>query len=299
AAALGAVARGDFAQARDQCQAALAHIRRFGTRFAWETSTAQSFLALSRFYLGETAALRDELPRLLNEAARRGDHLLDAMLYGGAGTLLLLLEDRPELAAQQLARVRRSFPQGSPLLQNALLTLSACMRDAYRGDAEAVYQLASTELPVLQRAGLLRMPLLGMGVWFMLGTSALALSRTRPAESRQLRRRAQQAAAQIARVPALPAAAMHLCLRALLSLQRGHTPTAQRDLDAAAAQFRGLGMRPFALAAQRLRHALGPPDRSARQVQHAEQQLAELGAVRPERLANLLLPSFGAERRGP
>jgi hypothetical protein len=297
AAAMGAVARGEFQRARDDCQAALRFIRRFGTRFAWEAVSAHSFLALSRFYLGELATLRTELPALLEAAPRRGDLLLDAMLHGGAGTALYLADDRPELAEAELARVRAAFPRGTATLQNAMLTLATCMLYGYRDDAEAAYQLASAELPVLQRAGFLYMPPVALGLWFTLAASALCLSRGDDARARRARSVARRAGARIARVPSTTAPAFAAAWRALTARADGALSSAQAALAESQRLFERCGLALFALAMQRQAGLWRGGEAGALAVREADAALAQRGVVRPERFVKLLLPTFSESER--
>jgi hypothetical protein len=88
---------------------------------------------------------------------------------------------------------------------------------------------------------------------------------------------------------------MHLCLRALICVHQGQAREAHARLGDAAIRFRALRMLPFALIAERAQAGLATDAGGARAVQRADRALAELGVARPDRFANLLFPSFGAE----
>ena len=69
---------------RDRCSGAV-----------WELGTVRSFALQSLFFLGEVAALRGRLERLLAEAVNRGDRLSEADFSNFGGTLARLGSDDP------------------------------------------------------------------------------------------------------------------------------------------------------------------------------------------------------------
>ena len=287
ATGMAATSRGAFDEGRGHCLQALSHTRVHGARWDWERSTAHVFLTLARFYLGDIRCLARKTPPVIQDAWDRGNRYLVASLTG-AGIAAWLARDQIAEAEFQLDRASAAWPPGTYLMQHAMLALARCQVRGYQGQWQQARAIALRQLPALRRAGLLKVPLIGLGTWLTIGIGAVQnLRGGAPAALHEVR----TACRHLGRLPFRPAAAFVSVLKAVVECARGDSLGAEQWLSRSAAQFEKENMVLYAAAARRARGLLSVDRACQNDVDGAELLFHAEGIVDVPAFAAMLVPT--------
>ncbi|MBA3539607.1 MAG: hypothetical protein H0T79_08245, partial [Deltaproteobacteria bacterium] len=283
---LAAHMSGRWPEARTQLEAGLDTLREHGAGVRWELDMGESYWLATLFYLGEWREMARLVQLHLRDAIERGDGFAQQGLRTGRTNLAWLMVDRPDEAIEQLAiAVRWLGPSYS--LSHAHTAMAHATVDLYRGDPTSAARRIEDALPRIEKLGLLRFQLPRIELTILRARIALAdQSRAVPDRASELRvlldSLVNEGAAWVTGVAGL--------LRAAGLVMQDKYELAIPVLDVAELQLEAAGMPGYVhLARLRRGELLGGPTGAA-QAAAARDFLNDLGAVAPDRLAQLLVP---------
>jgi hypothetical protein len=292
---------GDLNEAAAVCDRAAVLFTERCTGAAWELDTCHAFAFWARFLSGRLSELREEFPRLVTEAQRRGDRLAEANFTTYGGPFVFLARDRPDEAATALADVMGQWSQQDFHVQH-FTTLSAhAFVNLYREDGLAAWSQLERQWKALEASFLLQVEIVRIYLIAQRANCALAaadaLARGATVANTRwtvpaLEREAARAASRLERERADYAKPLAQIVRAALDARAGREGAAIRLLEQAVATLDALQLRLVAAAA---RYQLGALRGDAAGREHmalAEQWMSTQGIDRPERIASIFAAGF-------
>jgi len=255
---------------------------------SYETANAAVQYFSSLFYMGDYSRLTRELQPLLREAAERGEHLTPVTLQAFV-TLVLLTQDEPEAARQQVERGMAVWTTIEVDVRLAAGQFAHAQVDLYEGNGAAAYRRADQDWCRMMALPVMRLAYLRARAFTVHGLAALAACRSGSPERRLVRVAARDARGLRAmRMPWTCALARVLDIG--VALATGDRTQGLAQLERAHAELAAAGM---SLHAALARRRLGERDggaAGARVVAEADAWLAAQGVRAPERLARLFMP---------
>jgi hypothetical protein len=284
-----ALSRGQWQRARGHIQSAMATWRDRCTGVVGDIAGAAPHAQCCAFFLGDFTSLARTTPELLEEARRRDDVKIEAMLlaYGVAG---LLSSGGVDAVRRQLAEAKQRR-RSQPRLQapDAALIQGECLRALYQREPERGLQTVLEAWPAIRRAMMLRFQMFAATIHYLMGGAALAASTRRGANYPALKH-ARSAARALGRNRMPHAPAFRNVLAAGLALHHGDQEVALRRLRAAELLFDACDMSAHAAATSRRFGELVGGDAGAERVRVADEALTARGVRDPERFVELLVP---------
>ncbi|HET6878726.1 MAG TPA: AAA family ATPase [Pirellulales bacterium] len=287
---------GDWREAHEICDRAVALFTEGCTGAAWELDTSQAFAYWSLFWLGKFAEIQDRFPRLVNEAHERGDRLAAANFATFGGPFVFLSQDDPQAAGEALDGAMGVWSQQDFHVQH-FTTLSARTYVAlYRGHAADAWRHLLGEWSRLRASFLLNVECVRIFMRHLRSSCALAAaedSQTPASQLAELEREAGRDARRLERERPRYARPLAMLIRAALAARSGQ-PEAAADLLAGAISLldsHQLGI--YAAAARYRRGQLLGGEQGDALVQQATDWMREQRILRPERIAALFAPGFG------
>jgi serine/threonine protein kinase len=250
----------------------------------WELTNAQVYALSTLGYMGDLPRMGEQLPARVREAEDRGNLYMINWLAAGVSTYLLLARDQVAGAHAQTDEAHRRWSHPGFHVQHYFILWAQCQVALYSGDADHGLELVQQKWKALARSQLLRVQYVRAQALHLRGRCILASSRHHKDLSRlgEVERYARRIAGEDTNFTTGLASA----LRAAVHAQRGRKSGVIDELERAERCFRAGHMRLFASAsAYQLARAL---DDSAR-VAAAEAELAALGVIRPDHMADALI----------
>jgi len=250
----------------------------------FDVVTVQAYVHSALVYRGRLRDLEARIPALLDDARARGDrYALSVVRLTDAG-MLALARDEPERAEQDAA-VESRPSEDAAFTANDYIRLQIQTHVAlYRGDGARALGLVDRAWPALSRAGYLRLECIATILRQLRARAALAAGEPGLAgtEARILER------TKLPHVPGMAAA-----IRAGVARAAGDAARARAELERAVDAFSAAGMDLHAACARRkLGETLGGASGAAL-VARADAWLAQEGVVRPDALAEVVVPGIG------
>jgi hypothetical protein len=259
----------------------------------WEITSTRMFRSCSLWFLGDYAALAESLPKIVEDAERRGELLASVTASTGMFVCAWLRNDDVEAAQRLQRRARERWPAFSYDLQHCFMLLGESVIDFYRGEHRAPWQRFAAESSQLERAPSMRIRF--VRVLLVAARVGAALLAARSADSERARgallRQAQRGVHEIERVASPLRAAYAPLLRATLASARGARAAAEHELEAAIAASDALGLGMLAAAARRRLGELRGGDAGAELVARADAAMRGQGIVHPARMTAALAPA--------
>lgn len=287
AAGMVACSRGEWRRAQRRLARAEEQLRENRVGVVWELDTVRQFGALALLHLGRWQELFVGLPRLLEQARAQGDVYLEVHLHQWVASLRDLIEDRPEVAQQALDQTAGGWSRQGFHYQHFGRLVAEARVALYTGDAQLAWDLVEQAWPDLAGSMIQRIEMVLVQSWDLRGRCALAAA----AESRDRRTRrrllaeAEKAVRRIGAARSSWAQALQQSILAGIRLESGDREAARRHLEAAEPAFAASEMIVHA-GIVRLRLA----KLTGRGYDLADAELRDLGLVRPEGMAAILLP---------
>jgi serine/threonine protein kinase/tetratricopeptide (TPR) repeat protein len=286
AAGMVACSRGEWRRAQRRLARAEDQLRENRVGVAWELDTVRQFGALAALHLGRWQELFTDLPRLLELARQQGDVYLEVHLHQWVESLRDLVEDRPEEAQQALDRTAGGWSRQGFHYQHFGRLMAETRVALYTGDGQLAWDLLEQAWPDLVRSMIQRIEMVLVQSWDLRGRCALAaaVAARGPARKRLLAE-AEKAVRRIGAARSSWAQALQEALSAGISLERGNREGARRHLEASEPAFAASEMS-LHLGVVRLRLA----KLTGQGYELADAELRDLGLVRPEGMAAILVP---------
>ena len=259
----------------------------------WEIETAHMYRLAAMQRLGRLAELREVLPDLLTLARQRGDLHGEAHFRLGIVAQPALLDGQPVQAEQDVIETLDRWGQRDFDLQHSYALLARMNYSLYRGRGELALRHAAERLPQLQRALLLRVPLVAVDFHDARARAALRVCQQGAggrAELRLLRASLKSLRSLRLDWPSALADAV----QAQVHWLQGSREVAAQGLAAAAARLRSLEM-PLLAAAAELRVALMKGNADAAEAARAELRAQTIHD--PDAWARMLVPGGPPDER--
>jgi hypothetical protein len=266
------------------------------TGVAWELAATHVYSLRTLVFLGRVRELKDRLPRLLKEAAERGDLFEETSLRVRHAYIVDLMADRPERARAELRAATSHWSRHAFYLQHYFCLVSETEISLYSGSGSPAWAGLLRQWGDLSRSMLLRASqLFRIEARHLRGRCAVAAAERRDlsAPSRErLLRVAARTARQIRRERAPWSDPLAVLLRAGVASLRGERKEALADLEAAAVGFDAAKMALYAAATRRCRGLLLATDDGRELAASAESWMRREGIQNPERMTAMLAPGL-------
>jgi tRNA A-37 threonylcarbamoyl transferase component Bud32/tetratricopeptide (TPR) repeat protein len=179
-ASRGAVATniGRWKEVCESCRRAEEIFRRQCPGAVWELDTARGYDMAARTHMGEIGELSGRLPAILQDARQRDDRYLISLLGAYSMTVVLLAQDNPQQAQQELNQIRQQSSQKGFHLQHHAAFLGQVLIALYRGDGAAAMAIVAEHVPAYRKSLLWYIQHLRIDVLQYHARSALAAAAT-------------------------------------------------------------------------------------------------------------------------
>jgi hypothetical protein len=298
---VAAVTRGEWALASELGAIAERLLRNTRREMAWERALNDSMLVTAALFRGDWERLVSQavqLPRLVDEARRRGDvHTLQLHLNGVH--LGHFVRDRPDACDELYGEVFSYLPAGY-YLPHFLYLLARADTALYRGDSAAARSSIEGDWPALSRSFMLRVPHLAVLAFHLRGRVAVAAASHEPAASQQLCLEALAAARHLDRTHVSWAPGLAAATRAGAETLAGRRDGALDQLAAATRILERHGMAHLVAACRYRRSQLMTGAESHALRGMADAWARRVGIVNMARVCAVLVPgNWGASPDGP
>lgn len=286
AAGMVACSRGEWRRAQRRLARAEDQLRENRVGVAWEVDTVRQFSALAQLHLGRWREIFADLPRLLELARQQGDVYLEVHLHQWVESLRDVVEDRPQEAQRVLDSTAGGWSRQGFHYQHFGRLLAEARVALYTGDAQLAWDLVEQAWPDLARSMIQRIEMVLVQSWDLRGRCALAAATlAQGREKKRLLREAEKATRRLGVARSSWARALQDALWASIRLEQGDREQARFHLEAAEPAFAASEMIVHVgVVRLRLAQLLG------RGYDLADAELRDLGLVRPEGMAAILLP---------
>lgn len=263
------------------------------TGVTWELDFARSMLARCLAELGRWREQSEKLEHWLEDAKERGDDYFGATLRVFYGHHHWIRPDAPERARAEIAEAARLWPSEEFNAQRLAARVAAAQLDLYVGRAEAAFAEARR-----LRRELRVSPLRLHQVSTIMARSAVGAGAIAWAECQRDRRAllevARAEAGALLRIPTDYTASSAELLLAAADRLSGDEQGARRHLEAGVRLASRCGREMLVAAGRRKLGGLLGGDGGRALVREADQAMEAQGIERPERVAAMLVPGFGA-----
>jgi eukaryotic-like serine/threonine-protein kinase len=262
---------------------------------AWELSSFQFFHIYSLAFLGKTRELCARVPESLRHAEERGD------LYGAAANrlalanLVWLCADDPDEARRQVAQAIAQWSRNFFQVEHFWELLAEGQADLYLGDGAAAWKRVSAAWPALSSSLLLRVQLTRIEGWQLRARAALAAALKLTGDERaELLASAQKDARKILGEKMAWSTPLGHLIEAGLAAVENNPSRAIAALERAIPLLEAAHMALYAHAARR---QLGRLRHDDDLVAAADFAMVEEAIVKPERMADMLVPGLDPATR--
>jgi hypothetical protein len=296
---------GDFRASARELDAAERYLLDHCHGVVWELATVRSFLCFSLRILGELEQLAERYDRYTADAQRTGDRHTAANLQTYQ-SIVWLVRDDPDRAAQALEGILDAWPAEMYLVQHFFHLYARCEQALYRGEPESAWRQVEQEDARLGDSGLLKVSGIRLEHARIRGRCAVALAATRPrAQRAALLKEARRCVRRLRRGEHESGRAWGTLIEAAIAwlerpdpqggLAANANAAARRALEQAVAKAESAGTRTLAAAGRRRLGELLGDERGAGPLQEADGWLASQGVVDPVRFTACIAPGFDDE----
>jgi hypothetical protein len=281
---------GDLSVAIGKMEAVEQTLREKCRNVNWELSAAVSMPIDARLRLGRWAELSRRLPGTLAEARHTGNRYVHGFAVFTRATALLLAEDRPGEAQDEIRDFYPSPALSQPTIQDWWGHHGRVVPLLYQGEPEAALAALDAHWRAVQLSGLPMVRLLATTMYFVRGVAALQVAeRSSGLRKRWLLWRAGRYVRALRGLQNQSGEAMGLLLDAsrLAALGSDRAPERFERAEKAADASRH---RLLAASARRKRGLLLGGDAGKQLIAEADKVLAAEGCVKPEKIARLYAP---------
>jgi tetratricopeptide (TPR) repeat protein len=147
---------GRWQNAQELLEKAEGILREHCTGVAWELDNAQFYALRSLVFMGRFAELSRRLPSHLRDSQLRGDLYAETNLRTRVSYHVLLAQDRPEKARQEIREMLARWSHRGYHLQHYFDLFGQAEIDLYEGKTRAAWERVASGWPKLQRSMLRR-----------------------------------------------------------------------------------------------------------------------------------------------
>jgi hypothetical protein len=260
---------------------------------SWERSMMNIQTHWSMFYLGELAEMTRRMPALLQDARDRGDLLSVSGLVLGLNNVMILNQDGPRRALQEVDELMARWSVHGYHLQHYLALLARVQLLLSTGDGPGASAALRADWRPLKRSLLLKLPSVRHEVHHLRGRAALLHAAGEKGSARGELHGQARAELELVLGNRLPwVRAVGALLSATLALQQGDEALAVDQLRSAVTQLDVVEMKLYAASARvRLGRLLGGDE--GRGLVEAGAGFMTLQGVRdPAGMVRMLAPGF-------
>jgi hypothetical protein len=251
---------GRWKNAQELLEKAEGILRERCTGVAWELDNAQFYALRSLAFMGHFAELARRLPSYLSDAQTRGDLYAETNLRTRVSYQVLLAQDRPEKARQEIREMLARWSHKGYHLQHYFDLFGQAEIDLYEGKAKAAWERVASAWPALQRSLLRRTQLVYLESAHLRARTIIAAVAIGEAPERTLRL-AEREARRIEREAMPWTNPLAELIRASVAALRGDTQVAVGLLASAETGFEAAEEGLFAAVARARRgELLGGPE---------------------------------------
>jgi serine/threonine protein kinase/tetratricopeptide (TPR) repeat protein len=257
----------------------------------WEFAMSLLVHLVTLTYIGEWEEVCQRVPALLEGARERGN------LYAAVGLASRVLHhvcmytDDPERFYGELDQTLAQWPDYERQVYQGWSVLSRGEIDLYTGKVKEGWKRMEAEWAKTRRSSAFRFQIIRIEMRHIRARMALAAAAAGLDASAMLSVAYDEARA-IEREAAAWSDPMAVLVRAGISAARGRREEAIRQLEDAERRLQAADMPPHAAAARRRRGQLTGGDAGRVLVASADEAIAAMGACRPERIADVLVPGL-------
>lgn len=168
---------GEWAAAREHCGRAIAALEPLDGAF-YELANARFFWLESLLYSGDVAAMRAAVPRLLDDAARRGDAYALMYLRGGSPSFRWIWEGQPERALAEVRAAGAELPRDGFHVPHLLIVLAETQSLLALGEGGAAWARLERDWGALERSFLMQSQNVLIEMTSLRGRAAVASGRS-------------------------------------------------------------------------------------------------------------------------
>jgi hypothetical protein len=295
-AATAAFLGGRWTESLEESTTALQILREQCTGVSWDTATATLFQVASHVFRGEMTEQARILPAFIADARARGDiYAAEVMPALTMSWIQHLVADDPPAAVKSLPPLP---DRHEPIRWRIVDTNALCGRvqaAVYGGEPERGWALLEEYWASLRHSPMFRVVTIRTLASMSRAGCALALAASRStqsAERARLLRAAEESARSMAETRSGWGMALALASRAGIASCEGRVFEAGQQLERAASDLRACELMPWYYAA--LWQLAGAGDQRDGSAEPLEKWWSREHVVRPDRLANLLVPGVWA-----
>ncbi len=287
---------GRWKSAQEVLERAEGMFRERCTGVAWELDLAQFYSLRSLVFMGRFEELSRRLPSYIKDAQVRGDLFAETNLRARASYNVLLAQDRPEKARQEIREMLARWSHRGYHLQHYYDLHGQSEIDLYEGDAKAAWTRVAAGWPAFARSKLLRNQILFLESAHLRARTAVAAVAAGEIPERHLRV-AERDARRIEREKMPWSDPLAQLIRASVAALRGDEPGAVAFLASAETGFEAADEGLYAAAARARRgELLGGPEGEKLRAE-ADAWMSKEHVANPARLCMLLAPGRWTARR--
>ncbi|MBI2214612.1 MAG: protein kinase [Acidobacteria bacterium] len=252
----------------------------------WERFMSQLYPLIALMWMGEWREMSAAVPALLNEARQRGDFFAETYIRTRLEWLVALADDDAKRAGQIADDAIGRWSSTGFHLQHFHHMLSRVEIGLYDGDPAGAYEAYRRQLPPLKRSMLTNAQIIDIELGFVGARAKLAL-RAAGERDAPSARSVMRDVSRIEEHETPWGNALALMLRASASSITDDRDETLSLLQRAEEALRAADMQICAIVTRRRRGELSG---NASLVRAADERMAARGAVRPDRIARMLMP---------
>jgi hypothetical protein len=292
AAATVAFLLGEWNEALQHSEQAMALFRSHPGSVTWEMATAERYVLDCLWHTGQLRKLRDRSWTAWREASRRGDRYGVVQVETTVLPVVHLANDDVGSASAVLESALSDWPQDRLSMQHWQHAQTRTLVELYAGRPIEALRIMESQLAAAEQALFSRIKAVRVLSAFLHATALLGVAVHRPRDADSLIRRAKRDARRIDRARIAPETVA--LLRGQIELLRGNRAEAAGHFSSAEILFERRGMKLVsAVAAHGQGVASGGRDGQARMDEARHRMLAE-EIRRPEGFLRLFAPVLGA-----
>ncbi|WP_394836670.1 AAA family ATPase [Pendulispora rubella] len=289
--ALGHISQtGRWKTALELVDQGVATLRETSTGVSWEAALGLgiSFKALEA--MGDLEEISRRAAQGSRESEERGD-LFAQIIAGQFGVLSLIARGDIETARKQDQRLLLRWSRGGYTPQHWYSLFLRVYCDLYEGQLGSAWELFQRDLPQMERAYLLKMPIARAPTLYLWALLQVARARTRRArrERDELLKEAEQLARRLSREQRLDGPVHGKVIEAAVAAARGHLSDARNLLEQCRDEYRSIDMVVMSACAER---RLGELFANEERRRAADAEIRRHGIAQPENWTDAMLPPF-------
>jgi len=248
-------------------------------------------------FLGNLVELRRRQERLLADAEQRGDLFMAVLLRVSHPVLLVLADDDPNAARDQVRAAKARWSHGKFLIQDWQVTRSEAEIELYAGNGGAAWNRLELDRRPLEKSLLLRVQFMRVLTEFARGRAAIASIVAAPERKAAQLAEANKSARQLRGERMKWTDPLAATVTASIKSVEGDRAGAESALREAIALAEGADMTLYAAAARyQLALSLGKVV-GADFLREAEARMGDQGIRAPSRFASMLVPGDWGDDR--